>query len=208
VVPLLPADANLTSTGAISFPDANRPADGRRDPRNKQQVGFQAIFLPTSDGQSAVSTYPGERNPVLSLVAYRGDLGLDTGIPHSVYTLDTHQIDSGALVKLDQRINLHPGESASLDDGSTVTFLSTQPWVNITVRYDPGERIVLGGAVCLLIGLVTMLVGKRRRVWFRVAAGRTAVRSPRPAPWPGRSTAASPEEFDALVEQARQEGKT
>jgi len=36
------------------------------------------------------------------------------------------------------------------------------------VRYDPGERIVLAGAVCLLLGLLSMLFGRRRRVWFRV----------------------------------------
>jgi len=169
VAPLLPADDKLTSTGAISFPDANLPPDGKRDPQNKNQVGFQAVYLPTSDGTSAVSVFPGERNPVLSLVAYRGDLGLDAGIPHSVYSLNTKQIDGGKLTMVKDRINLKPGESATLDDGTRVDFLGTEPWVNVAVRYDPGEKLVLGGAVCLLLGLVTMLFGRRRRVWFRIS---------------------------------------
>ncbi len=202
LAPLLPSDNNLTSEGAISFPDANTPPDGAADPDHKQQVGFQAVYLPTSDGVDAVSSYPGERNPVLSLVAYRGDLGLDVGLPHSVYTLDSAQISSGRLAMVKDRINLHPGQSATLDDGTTVQFLGTQPWVNIAVRYDPGQRLVLTGAACLLVGLVTMLFGRRRRVWFRL----------RPAGDGSEVTAGAlarseysgfTEEFDALVDRAR-----
>jgi cytochrome c biogenesis protein len=202
VAPLLPSDNNLTSEGAISFPDANTPPDGRADPNHKQQVGFQAVYLPTSDGNQATSVYPGERNPVLHLSAYRGDLGLDAGIPHSVYTLDTSQVDSGRLTMVKDLINLHPGESATLDDGTKVEFLGTQPWANIAVRYDPGQRLVLGGAACLLVGLVTMLFGKRRRVWFRVrpGAGGSAVTAGALA----RSEYSGfTEEFEALVERAR-----
>jgi cytochrome c biogenesis protein len=204
LAPLLPSDNNLTSEGAISFPDANTPPDGAADPDHKQQVGFQAVYLPTSDGVDAVSSYPGERNPVLSLVAYRGDLGLDAGLPHSVYTLDSAQISSGRLTMVKDRINLHPGQSATLDDGTTVQFLGTQPWVNIAVRYDPGQRLVLTGAACLLVGLVTMLFGRRRRVWFRL----------RPAGDGSEVTAGAlarseysgfTEEFDALVARARPE---
>ncbi len=166
--PMLPTDDKLTSSGAISFPDANAPTTGARDPADKQQVGFQAVYLPTSDGSHPLSVFPGERNPVLSLVAYRGDLGLDAGIPHSVYSLNLDEINSGRLAMVKDRINLHPGDSTTLDDGSTVEFLGTQPWVNVAVRYDPGQPLMLGGAICLLIGLVTMLFGKRRRIWFRL----------------------------------------
>ena len=110
-----------------------------------------------------------ERNPVLVITPYRGDLGLDAGIPHSVYSLDQHEIDTGRLKPVTTApLRLRPGQSATLDDGTQVEFVGTQPWVALTVRYDPGERIVLVGAICLLLGLVTSLTGKRRRVWFRI----------------------------------------
>jgi cytochrome c biogenesis protein len=182
VAPFRPMDGPLTSTGAAMFPDVNvprgsnpavlDPANGTssgRDPDDKQQVAFQGVYVPTSDGTSATSVFPDERNPVLVVTPYRGDLGLDTGIPHSVYTLNQDEIDAGRLKPLTSApLRLHPGQSATLDDGSRVEFLGTRRWVTVSVRYDPGERIVLVGAVCLLLGLVSMLSGRRRRVWFRV----------------------------------------
>src|SRR5207244_3554622 len=69
--------ATLTSAGVIEFPDANvDPARGP-DPTDKQQVAFQGVYVPTSDGTHATSTFPAERNPVLVITPYRGDLGLD-----------------------------------------------------------------------------------------------------------------------------------
>jgi cytochrome c biogenesis protein len=169
VAPFLPTDALLTSDGVAMFPDVNVPPGGV-DPDNKQQVAFAGVYVPTSDGTHPVSTFPGERNPVLVLTPYRGDLGLDAGIPHSVYTLNQDEIDRGRLKPVTTTpLRLRPGQSATLDDGSTVTFVGTRPWVTMTVRYDPGERVVLAGAVCLLLGLVSMLFGRRRRVWFRVS---------------------------------------
>ncbi len=103
------------------------------------------------------------------ITPYRGDLGLDAGIPHSVYSLNEDEIASGRLKAVTTApLRLKPGQSATLDDGSTVEFLGTRQWAALTVRYDPGERIVLAGAVCLLLGLLAMLFGRRRRVWFRV----------------------------------------
>jgi cytochrome c biogenesis protein len=197
VAPFLPADALLTSTGVAAFPDVNVPPTGR-DPNNKQQVAFQGVFVPSSDGTHATSTFPGERNPVLVITPYRGDLGLDAGIPHSVYTLNQDEIASGRLTAVtSEPLRLKPGESATLDDGSRVEFVGTRQWVTMSVRYDPGERIVLAGAVCLLVGLVTMLFGRRRRVWFRVS--RTGVEAAALArgEYPGFST-----EFEEIVSEA------
>jgi cytochrome c biogenesis protein len=59
----------------------------------------------------------------------------------------------------------------TLDDGTTVEFLGTERWITVSVRHDPGEPVVLAGAVLLLAGLVPSLVGRRRRVWFRVGPG-------------------------------------
>ncbi|HKT03562.1 MAG TPA: cytochrome c biogenesis protein ResB [Rugosimonospora sp.] len=168
VVPFLPQDGLYTSTGVALFPDVNVPPTGL-DPNNKQQMAFQGVYVPTSDGTHATSIFPGERNPVLVITPYRGDLGLDAGIPHSVYSLNSDEIDRGRLKPVTSApLRLKPGQSATLDDGSRVEFVGTRQFATMAVRYDPGEQIVLVGAVCLLLGLVTMLFGRRRRVWFRV----------------------------------------
>src|SRR5207248_2413932 len=82
--------------------------------------------------------------------------------------LDQRQVDTGKLRAVSAPLRLRPGDSATLDDGTRVDFLGTRPWTALSVRYDPGERIVLVGAVCLLVGLLASLTGRRRRVFFRV----------------------------------------
>ena len=79
-VTFLPQDANLRSIGAIKVPDA------------VPQVGFLGSFLPTyvRDGENGgASAFPKALNPRLLLSVWSGDLGLDSGIPQSVYRLDT-----------------------------------------------------------------------------------------------------------------------
>jgi cytochrome c biogenesis protein len=180
VAAFLPQDANMTSTGAIDFPDANVNPNTRSnvDPKTyvKQQVGFAGFYYPTvsaTNTMNATSTYPAEHNPMLVLVAYRGDLGLDNGVPQSVYSLDQAQITSGALKAVDANspLRLRPGQTAKLDDGSTIQFVGTRQWASLSIRYDPGEKFVLGGAIALVIGLLLSLTGRRRRVWFRVVPG-------------------------------------
>ena len=82
-VTFLPQDANLTSIGAIKVPDMN------------PQIGFVGSFIPTYDRNSkrgAFSAFPEVLDPRLLLSAWKGNLGLDTGIPQSVYRLDTSKI--------------------------------------------------------------------------------------------------------------------
>jgi len=204
VAPFLYLDNNKTSSGVVAFPDANVDPVKGRDPNNKQQVAFSGVYVPTSDGTHAVSVFPAERNPILVITPYRGDLGLDAGIPSSVYTLDQHQIDTGRLRAVSSPLRLRPGDSARLDDGTTVEFLGTRPWTALTVRYDPGETVVLVGAICLLIGLLTSLTGRRRRVWFRVpsvesgAAGPVSAGALARSEYPGFHA-----EFDELVKEVR-----
>jgi cytochrome c biogenesis protein len=118
------------------------------------------------------SAFPAERDPALKLVAYQGDLGLRAGDPQSVYDLSRRQIDLGLLREVGET-TLRPGQSWTLPDGSRLEFLGTRQWVTVSVRHDPGQGIVLGGAVALLLGLVASLAGRRRRVWVRIgpAAG-------------------------------------
>jgi cytochrome c biogenesis protein len=170
VAPFLTQDEMLTGEGVAAFPDANvDPKTGRRAPR--QQVAFEGIYLPTAPASAPFvrSTYPAERSPALNIVAYRGDLGLDAGIPSSVYRLDHHQVETGRLTEIGAKV-LRVGQSWTLDDGTTVEFVGTRPYVVLAVRHDPGELVVLGSVVVMLAGLLLSLTGKRRRVWFRPAS--------------------------------------
>ncbi len=75
-------------------------------------------------GPPAMSAFPGERNPGLFLIAYRGNLGEDAGIPNSVYTINEAQIEKGKLKQVGEVKMLRPGESWTLDDGGVVTFVA------------------------------------------------------------------------------------
>ena len=172
VSPFLPVDDRLTSEGVAAFPDANiNPKTGERD--EDAQVGFQGVYMPTlpENPRSGHSVFPEERDPGLVLFAYRGDLGLDAGIPRSVYTLDQEQIAKGRLTQIgDQPQLLRPGESWTLDDGTTVEFLGTRQWVTLQLRHDPGTPVVGVAAVALMLGLLGSLSVRRRRVWFRLTS--------------------------------------
>lgn len=198
VAPFMNIDSRGTGEGVLFFPDANVDPNKPRDPFDKQQIGFSGVYVPTSDGSSPLSTFPAERNPVLVVTPYRGDLGLDAGIPHSVYSLDQHMIDTGRLKEIGaEPLRLRPGQSATLDDGTRVDFLGTRPWVALTVRYDPAEQVVLVGAVCLLFGLVISLTGKRRRFFFRVPpSGPVGAGGLARSGYPGFQ-----DEFDALMKE-------
>jgi cytochrome c biogenesis protein len=162
-------DGNFTSEGVAAFPDVNvDPVTGKRD-RNGQ-VAFEGLYLPSApDSPPYVrSQHPEERAPGLMLFAYRGDLGLEAGIPGSVYRLDRRQIQTGKLKQVGEPKLLKPFEAWTLDDGTKVEFLGTQPYVVLSVRHDPGSGIMLAGAGFLVVGLMLSLVGRRRRVWFRL----------------------------------------
>src|SRR5690606_40473263 len=177
------ADGPLgTASGVALCPVANVSPEGVPDPDS--QVAFQGLYLPTAPtdpdvldrlleaGIAPTSLHPQERSPALALQAYRGDLGLDSGVPQSAVQINQSLIDSGMLRPVGEPRFLRPGESLTLDDGTTVEFVGTRRWITVSVRYDPGGPVVLAGAVLLLAGLLGSLTGRRRRVWFRVAPAR------------------------------------
>jgi cytochrome c biogenesis protein len=175
VVPFLPIDGMFTSEGVAQFPDVNiDPRTDKRDP--SLQVGFEGRYLPTvgTDG-GATSAFPAENAPALFLTAYRGDLGLDVGVPGSVYALDQAQIANGELknVSGDRPHKLTVGQTWTLDDGTKLEFLGTRPFTTLAVRYDPTQTLILVGAVLGLAGLMLSLAGRRRRVWFRALPSST-----------------------------------
>lgn len=184
VAPFIPFDGNLSSEGVAAFPDANiDPQTGQRDVN--LQVAFEGLYLPTAPEEPPFvrSQHPAERAPGLLLFPYRGNLGLDAGIPGSVYKLDQRQVRTGKLKRVADGKLLRPGEKWTLDDGSYVEFVETRQYIAISVRHDPGEGIVLISAGLLLIGLLGTLFARRRRVWFRV--------TPEEAPVPGSTTGRS-----------------
>lgn len=156
-VALLPQDTNLTSAGAIKVPDAD-PA-----------LGFVASFLPTASFdkvRGGFSSFPDARNPLLLLSAWDGDLGLDSGIPQSVYRLDTSKMTKIGLK------GLTVGSTWELpaNEGS-ITFDGWIRWINIQVVRDPGKGLALGGSVAALTGLMLSLFLRRRRIWVKVTQG-------------------------------------
>ena len=148
VAPFLPVDSLGTSEGVAVFPDANVSPDGQRDP--SLQVAFEGRYQPTASAAPMLfgSRHPAEQDPLLMLLAYRGNLGMDSGEPRSVWSLDADQIARGELVQVGEPEFLAPGETMTLDDGTTVEFLGTQRWITVSVRYDPGSRWRRWGRSC------------------------------------------------------------
>lgn len=163
----LPRDSFFTSDGVVKAPDA-RPAG----------LGVEAVFhptaAPTDDG--LVSVFPDLLVPRVELTAWRGDLGLDSGLPQSVYTLDTTLMSPVTDASGERwEAMIGPGETATLPDGSTVTFDRVDRFANFQIARDPGKEISLAAALLLLTGLTVSLGVPRRRVWARLTADGTAL---------------------------------
>lgn len=173
-VPFLPQDAELTSLGVIKAPDAA-----------PEQLGMIGFFYPTAGLLSTgayASAHADLLDPLLTLRVYTGDLGLNDGVPISVFTLDTDDLtevvggDSGVA-----SIELRPGETAELPNGlGSVTFESMTPnpgpgnwagsvkrFASFDVHYNPAEWGALTFAVLALLGLLCSLFVPRRRVWVK-----------------------------------------
>ncbi len=165
-VPFLPQDAQLTSIGVVKVPDGLA-----------EQVGIVGLFYPTAaelDTGALASGYPDLLNPILSLSVYTGDLGLDEGVPRSVYTLDT-----GDLTLLAGRngpeaaLELTVGETVDLPNGlGTIELSDVKRFASLDIHHDPSQLWVLGFALLVVGGLLTSLFVPRRRVWIK-ATGST-----------------------------------
>lgn len=153
-VTFLPQDGNLRSIGAIKVPDM------------EPQIGFVSSFVPTysrSATNGAVSIYPELLNPKLLFSIWKGDLGLDSGNPQSVYRINTDAMEKVGLG------SIKPGETFAFPQG-TITLETVVPWVNLQVVEDPGKGYALLGGALAVLGLLSSLYGRRRRIWIRVTA--------------------------------------
>ena len=149
--PFLPQDSNLSSIGAIKVPDM--------DP----QIGFVGSFLPTADRdpvRGGFSSYPEVLDPRLLFSIWKGDLGLDSGIPQSVYRIDTSKMERIGLKAL--VLN----ESFDFGEGS-ITFTGWNSWVNLQIVSDPGKIYSLVGAILAISGLLISLFTRQRRIWVK-----------------------------------------
>jgi cytochrome c biogenesis protein len=173
-IPFLPQDANLTSLGIVKVPDGL-----------KQQIGMVGFFYPTQATAASgafYSAYPDLEYPMLTLQVYSGDLGLDTGVPTSVYALDTDKLTQIAGGKTGVKsLELKPGETQQLPNGlGSVTFDNEDPtaktgdfshsvlrFASFDIHRDPTQGWVLLFALLVLGGLLTSLFVPRRRVWVK-----------------------------------------
>jgi cytochrome c biogenesis protein len=162
-VPFLPTNqSTMASEGALKLPDVGSASD--------DQLALEGFFAPTGLVQNKVLTSidPRPLDPQVAIFIYQGYLGLDSGIPQSVYSLDADQIDRGRLTKV-AAANLTVGESTTLPDGTTVAFTGYKEFASLQLSHDPGQVWVLASAIALLTGLLGMLLLRRERVFARVA---------------------------------------
>jgi cytochrome c biogenesis protein len=157
----------LLSSGTIRVdpPAGLYPPDQRR----KHQLAITGLFAPTQqmDGKLLSSSFPAMNDPAVAIDIYRGDAGLDTGRPQSLFSIDTRLIEQKRLNKL-KRVNLARGQEVRLDDGTVVRFDDATEFVNLQVSHDPGQVWVLVFALTMMGGLLVSLVVRRRRVWARI----------------------------------------
>lgn len=160
----------LLSSGVIRVdpPGGTYPATGER---RRNQIAIQGLFAPTEqlDGKLLSSSFPALNDPAVAIDVYRGDTGLDTGRPQSLFTLDPSLIEQKRLNK-QVRVNLKAGQSTRLDDGTVVRFDGAVPFINVQVSHDPAQVWVLGSALAMMAGLVVSLIVRRRRIWVRVSS--------------------------------------
>jgi cytochrome c biogenesis protein len=140
-------------------------------PAKPEPIGLEGFFYPffaSIDGDP-FNVMGDDKNPVISMNVYVGDLGLEDGRSQSAYILEK---DDATQLKNDEgrplRLDLGVGDTADLPDGlGSVTFESVTPWVRVQVSQTPGKRIALGGVVLALIGLCGSLFIRPRRVFLR-----------------------------------------
>ena len=145
--------------------------------RRQHEIAIQGLLAPTEqlEGTLLSSRFPALNAPAVAIDIYRGDTGLDTGRPQSLFTLDPRLIDQGRLTK-EKRVNLRAGQQVRLEQGpaagTVVRFDGAVPFVNLQVSHDPGQTWVLIFAVTMMAGLLVSLLVRRRRVWARLTVPR------------------------------------
>jgi cytochrome c biogenesis protein len=159
------------------------------NPQNGQKVtvseplhfGFLIDFVPTAavSAGGIISTYPAPDNPRAIVTAYTGDYGLASGVPQSVYDLDTTGLNQVSIPLADQIVTPGgPDQTIPLPQGFTLGITGYGQWASLQVKDDPAKGVALVAAALIVLGLLLSLRIRRRRVWLRAtptASGRTLV---------------------------------
>lgn len=160
----------MLSSGVVRVdpPGGSYPDDRER---RKHQIAIQGLFAPTAelDGTLLSSSFPAMNAPAVAIDIYRGDTGLDSGRPQSLFSLDPRLIEQKRLTK-QARVNLKAGEQTKLDDGTVIRFDGAVPFINVQVSHDPAQAWVLVFALTMMAGLLVSLVVRRRRLWIRIVS--------------------------------------
>jgi cytochrome c biogenesis protein len=151
--PFIPA-----STGTFLSDGVVKASDG--------SLGFMGVFVPTavSVGGELESVFPAADFPAVSLIGYTGNLGMNSGVPQSVYQLDTN-----GMTKVAGSPHLMlPGQTWTLPGGKgAITFVGVKQWVSLDITYDPGQVPALICGILALAGLLLSFFMRRRRVFVR-----------------------------------------
>ena len=126
------------------------------------------MFLPsgteTSEGE-LVSDFPGPENPLVTLEGYQGDLGMID--PQSVYQLKTEGME-----ELGSSPVMGIGDTWELPDGAgSITFSGYSEYISLQTNRDGARLPALTAASLAVLGLVTTLFVRPRRVWVRATKG-------------------------------------
>jgi cytochrome c biogenesis protein len=152
------ATGNELSEGVVKVPDAE-----------PSQLGFSGVFVPTAVAPDGVleSVFPAANNPAVSLIAYGGNLGMNSGAAQSVY-----QLDMAGLKQLAAKPEvLEPGQTWKLPgNNGSITFVGYKQWVSLTITHDPGQLPVLVCGMGALGGLLLSFMVRRRRLFVRAVS--------------------------------------
>jgi cytochrome c biogenesis protein len=152
------ASGDFLSQGVVKVPDAS-----------PEQLGFSGVFVPTAikvDG-TLESIFPAADYPEVSLIAYGGNLNMNSGPTQSVYALDMAGLKQLAA----QPHALLPGQTWKLPgDNGSITFTGYKQWASLTITHDPGQLPALVFGAGALGGLLLSFLVRRRRVFVRVSA--------------------------------------
>ena len=155
--PFIPANTGtFLSDGVVKAPGSTSGTD----------LGFMGVFVPTaiSVGGTLQSIFPAADAPAVSLIGYSGSLGLNSGVPQSVYQLDTTGMTK---VSGSPRL-LTPGQTWKLPGGKgSITFVGVKQWASLAITYDPGQVPALVCGILALAGLLISFFVRRRRVFVR-----------------------------------------
>ncbi|MFI9720242.1 cytochrome c biogenesis protein ResB [Streptomyces sp. NPDC052396] len=165
----LPLDSNITENVVLKVPDF-RDKDG-----NKDQIGFTGLFVPTLDKRTGtmMSQFPDLVSPGMVLTAFHGNLGIDTGVPQSVYKLDVSGMKQFMTPDGKNKFSqlLKVGDTMQLPNGGSLHFDGIKHWATFQISQKPGDEPALAGAVAAILGVAGSLFIQRRRVWVRAERG-------------------------------------